>query len=447
MGAILELATDRMQAAVRLPAGDSLDPAAAWDLLGRGGVVAGIRPEAFQELAEPAPEDRVVVIATGVAPQPGRHGWAEHCIDTGIRTAIDGTIDWHEQRKMVEVDAGRELVRIHPPDPGRPGRDVTGRVLPPPPVKEVDSARIIGDGTRLVDGRVDAAISGVFQKVHGKVSVASLVPIDGDLDLHHGNIDSKFPIRITGDVRSGFIVKSQGTIEVGGAIEDARVSAQGDLIVSGGILPGHERVKAVGTVSARHIDSRVVKAGRLEVGGTVIHGILMVTGEVVARHILGGTCTCGGSMTVDVVGSPAGLPTVIQAGVDPYEQALWKAALADHDAALAAVAVARLQVNQISQRLRDHAAHGVDSGPDRAALAAALRVFEQASLRLHTGEHLVADHAARIAAAPVTSTTVTVRAVAHPGAIIGIGPTATYVVREPTRHATFRLFEGHVVMG
>ncbi len=447
MAAMLDLTADRMQAVVSLPAGETLDPAAAWDLLGRSGVVAGVRPEAFLALSEPADQDRTVVIAMGVAAQPGRHGWADHRIETGIRTAVDGTIDWHEQRRMVEVDEGRELVTIHPPEPGRPGRDVTGRVLPPPPVSEVDPARIAGDGTRLVDGRVEAAISGVFQKVQGKVAVAGLVPINGDLDLHHGNIDSKFPIRISGDVRTGFVVKSQGTIEVGGAIEDARVSAQGDLIVTGGILPGHQRVKAVGTVSARHIDSRVVKAGRLEVGGTVIHGVLMVTGEVVIRHMLGGTCTCGGSVTVDVLGSPAGLATVVQAGVDPYEQALWKAAVADHDAALAAVAAARQQVNLISRRLRDHAASGVDSGPDRVALAESLRVFEQASLRLHTGEHLVADHAARVAAAPVAATTVTVRAIAHPGVIIGIGPQATYVVREPTRNATFRLFDGQVVMG
>ena len=55
-------------------------------------------------------------------------------------------------------------------------------------------------------------------------------------------------------------MKSSCDIQVDGSIEDARVSAQGNLQVKGGILPGQNRVKAHGDVHARFIEQREIKS-------------------------------------------------------------------------------------------------------------------------------------------------------------------------------------------
>jgi uncharacterized protein (DUF342 family) len=145
-------------------------------------------------------------------------------------------------------------------------------------------------------------------------------------------------VEIAGDVSEGMEVSASERITVGGIVEAARLEAGGDIEVKGGVI-GHGKL-ALGASEGRQESAQLKSGGRVTVqfaenaliiaaaGLTVrelamqselVSGTAITVGEPGGRkgHIIGGLCRAATLVHAVVIGSHAGVPTVIEVGVDP----------------------------------------------------------------------------------------------------------------------------------
>lgn len=431
-----------------LPAGQALLPGALLDLMMRAGVVAGVVEAALHEAEAPAAADRRIVVARGTAPVPARDARVEVLVDFALRLAEDAghRVDFHEQGRFHEIDAGAVLARLVPKRPGTPGRTVLGRELPVGEPRDADLSAYAGEGTLLQaevgDGQVVAERTGlVVRRPDGHLDIMPKVELRGDLDMRCGNLVTRLPVEVAGDIIAGFSLKSEASATVKGAIEDARVSVKGDL-VCGGILPGKHRVKAHGDLRTRHISGRVVKCRGLQVANDVRGATVFAIGDVAAKVIISSTIHCGGSLVCDELGHPDEHSGLVQVGLDPLAVALWRLAARERETLAAETARHRQECKRLAVWVKD------ETDPvQRAALAGrlqqALAAYEASVARQGECEAVLANDLLRDG--NNHGATVTVNQVVHPGIEVMIGADARCKVTKALGRTVFRLHDGKVV--
>jgi uncharacterized protein (DUF342 family) len=351
-------------------------------------VVRGIHNNIMIDASVAHATVRVLEVASGIPTRHGVDGRVEMLIDEHIHLRVEGNgrVDYREHGRIEDVNGGAALGRILPPTTGVHGVDVHGAYLEARPGRTLNPAQVIGEGAELDAQHPDiirAVATGHFHRDRiGRLCVQGRYVVDEHVDYHHGNIQTKLSVAIKGDIRAGFTVKSEGDIEVMGVIEDARVTAQGNLVVRGGILPGSNRVKAHGDIDAKHVASRQLKCKELRVTNSLRWSHVMAVGDIIAKEILGGNLTAGGNITCDVLGNSDGLHTRLQAGLDPYTAELFACAQREHEAIVTAVREQKARCKTI----------GLDVQAQRIEVAewnAALSEFSAACHRLATCEALI----------------------------------------------------------
>ncbi|TVR16168.1 MAG: DUF342 domain-containing protein [Planctomycetota bacterium] len=467
---MLFLADDYHSAWVRLERGEYIPMNILRDLLREKEVSYGLIPQALNAAAKGATEAATYELARGIYPQAGEDGRVEYCINDEIlhQERDDGSYDFWAAKPIIEVERGEVLMRIFPPQPGKVGMDVRGKRLDYQPGREMDPERYCGEGVEAVaaspdDGSIEirAAVKGVYNRlVTGKVQVHEQVVIDGDVDMSTGHVESQYPICIKGDIQAGFSVKSACDIMVEGSIEDARVSAQGNLQVKGGILPGKNRVKAHGDVQARFIEGRHIKCRTLLVQSAIRHSTVYATGAVEALEILGGQVVAAENITIKEAGNDHERPMTLQAGVDPMQQA-------EFDDAVALKAEIDPQIRRLQQAVQAAINHATDMAKKVArhksqsySSQALHRTADQAREALRDSQQIrqqLEDLEARQRAVQETmdayekaasrsaQCSVKVSGTAHPGVEIRIGRHARTKLHESVTNALFRVQEGVVV--
>ena len=414
--------------------------------LGEQRIVRGVAGGVFAEASLPNAKPRRLRVALGTPPTAGEDGRLDMKIDEHVHLHVDvrGKVDWHDHGRREDVTEGTPLACILPPTPGVHGIDVRGARIEPKPGRPLDPARVIGEGARqnaTQPDLIEAASNGHFHRDRQRrLCVQPQMIVDGDVDFRHGNIDTKLSVLVKGDVKAGFSIKSAGDIEVMGVIEDARISAQGKLVVRGGILPGAHRVKAHGDIDARYVSNREVKCHTLRVGGSLRWSRVMATGDVVAKEILAGELICAGSITVDQLGNADGLATRIQVGTNPLEERLFIAAKEEHQRLIEAVRSGKEHCKVI--------AHHLASDPSQAeALRSALAEFSAACTRLATCEATVERHVQRQQERVDQQVTATIQVsgMAHRGVELHFDEVVKLVLDQDLARPNFRLTDGAVV--
>ena len=447
---LVVVAEDASQAWLELEAGECVDRARAVTALSGAMVVHGMDEYALDAATEPAGRFRRVVVARATAVVGGRSAVVEYPLEVAPVANAAGHVDFHEFRHFHEVAAGTALARVIPAILGRDGRDVLGRTLQAPKVTVIEAGKLTGPGTRVTEADphvVVATDDGVCQKLHdGKIEVTTLMEVKGDVDMHVGNISTRFAVVVRGDIKQGFTAKCLGTLAVGGSIEDARISARGDLTVAGGILPGTQRVKSQADIACRHLQGRQVKCRHLMVKGPIIQGNVLATGNVTAKAIIGGQVICGGSLTAGELGEPGGVRTVVQVGINPYERNLVERARSDH-------VTSEKELVELKDRLRYLAHHletatpGQEHDDVHAKLHHAMAAFRDAS-QVHAAAAAIlamqaryerdAEELARLAV-------ITIAEAAYPGVEIWFGQKHLMTVTSILAHCTVRLLDGQIV--
>lgn len=442
----LVISADRLTVSLVVPAGAHLSLDDLRRLLVQRDVHAGLEPGALLAATRPSGSERTLAVAHGRPPRPGSDGRVELLIAEPVSAYGEGTVDLHELHHFREIEAGTPLARLTPPTAGEPGVDVHGRMIVAQPGKETSFGALLGPGCVVDDqdptiARAEAA--GIYQRFTrgGRpfVQVTPEVRVAGDIDMTIGNISSHHPVVVAGDVHATFSLKSRAAITINGSVEDARVSARGDLVVKGGILQGITRVKAHGDLSARHIESREVKARHVHVDYAIHFARIRSTGHVTAKEIVGGEVLAAGSVTCDTLGDPDGRPTLVQVGINPFEEALvsWAHQRGDHlDRELAGGAE---RCRMLAHRVQTRLSAGEDHAGEDHTLRIALAELEDLRRLAARCKAILAAHPEHREQAKtlVEHARVVVRRTVNPGTVIRIGEDAELVVKTARPGGTF----------
>ncbi|MFP4407665.1 MAG: flagellar assembly protein A [Spirochaetaceae bacterium] len=335
----VSVAQDRMSAALSLREGQGSGRRVTREMVDRAiekaGVVQGIDLEVVAralEVAKDGESVQGVVFARGRAPRQGSEKELELLVelarDQGVTIRADGKADYRNRNRITTVDGQQPIAQIlQPEDEPEEGWDVTGR--PITSGKEQQWQLEIGehirqetqnDGSVLLIAELPGEV--LYDPEKPAIALRTVHTVDGDLDYGEGNV--KFPgsVLIKGNVRSGFVVISEGDISVGATVEGALLSASGTVTVSQGVkghgkavlrTKGEIRAGFVERATLLSVDDVKVKSAimmsRVKCNGTVRlpnDRSRVVGGEIRARH----------GMVVHTLGSEKGAKTHVSFGQD-----------------------------------------------------------------------------------------------------------------------------------
>lgn len=318
--------------------GRSVDTAMVQQALSEKGIRHGIIQAALETEA-----GEKVLIAQGEAAIDGEDTRFENLIpevqDKRPKINDDGTVDYHEIGAFVTVSAGDALMRKHPPTKGTNGCDVYGKVIMAKAGKELPFTHKLSGAEVDAEDRnlLRASIGGQPEIVDHGMNVNPVMSVK-NVDLSTGNINFDGTVNIQGDIAEGLKVHATGDILVAGMVEGAVLQADGNIVISKGVIGrgeirteeggagvGTAQLKSGGSIEARFIENAIVEAANnITVGELVSHSELtafncIVVGKKGAKkgHILGGTTKSTISVQAQVIGSQANVHTFIEVGSDP----------------------------------------------------------------------------------------------------------------------------------
>lgn len=256
----------------------------------------------------------------------------------GLKVDEHGTVDYRELELFVTVKEGDPLMKRIPPTAGVSGKNVLGEIIPAKPGKSYAFAKGL-KGAKYDPMNYDllvAEIAGQPIEVVRGVKVEPTLTVKG-IDLSTGNLEFEGSVNISGDVKSGMKIKVTGDLIIGGTVEAAEIRAGGNISIRGGII-GHSEKVPEGT--ARHDAAHIFSGGsvtalfvenaRIEAGDSILIGEVAKQSDLTAAnhvivgkensrkgHIVGGTTRATQFIKALVIGSPAGLRTEVETGLNP----------------------------------------------------------------------------------------------------------------------------------
>ncbi|MGI6704220.1 MAG: DUF342 domain-containing protein [Clostridia bacterium] len=199
-----------------------------------------IDKNAIKKLLE-QPDGGSAVVAEGIYPIDGRASRVKYLFESNkIRNPAfetDDKVDLLDHTILPTVEVGqvlavKEILAI----PGRDGETVTGETVKAKPVKETPFRA--GKGTMLLDRdtKIVASCSGRPMLRNGMVSVLPLLVIPGDVNPETGNINFNGDVHIKGSVMDNLKVIADGDIIVSGNVLQANLIAKGSIDIAGNII-------------------------------------------------------------------------------------------------------------------------------------------------------------------------------------------------------------------
>jgi uncharacterized protein (DUF342 family) len=236
----------------------------------------------------------------------------------------DGKVDYKDLVRLHNVRKGQLIAKAIPPQPGKPGKMVTGEDLPFKAGREAHFK--VGKNVLVSNEETSmyAAIDGLVTITDkGKINVFPVYEVNGDVDYSTGNIDFVGTVVIRGNVLSGFTVKSEGDIRVVGGVEGAELISGGSIEITGGIIgynKGH--VTAGKNVKVSFIQDGTVNAGEdVIVSQSIMHSNIRAGRDVLCNGtkglIVGGTVQAGERVLARTIGNTMSTATAIEVGVLP----------------------------------------------------------------------------------------------------------------------------------
>jgi len=264
------------------------------------------------------------IIARGKEPIIGAEAQIVLEVDTDINTEPlimdDGSVDFRQVNMLKTVEKDQLLAVKIPAQKGEDGIDVRGNPIdstgPDKPLPAGKNTYISEDGLSLY-----ASLSGRILREKEKFQVENILAIEGDIDFSTGNIEFNGDVAISGDVLTGFRVKSDGDIRIKGTVEGAEIiSTKGSIHIKRGIV-GQEkaRILAKEDIYADFINEATIEAGNdVEVGEYIINSTISAERDVRATNgrgmIIGGKIYAGQSIAAKVIGSQNNVRTEVRIG-------------------------------------------------------------------------------------------------------------------------------------
>ncbi|MGZ9899508.1 DUF342 domain-containing protein [Shewanella gaetbuli] len=269
-------------------------------------------------------------IATGKAPVNGSDAILTRKVPLARERLLqpqereDGTVDMRNLGAQVTVKPNDVLMVKTPATLGTPGYNVQGDILHQVPGK--DKPMQPGNGAAICPkdpNKLIATVSGQPVENRKGMQVDDVLQIK-EVNVKFGHVDFKGSILITGDVHEGMNVKASGDITVMGFVDSASLQAEGDVIVSKGIIgrliKDHElstHIKAKGQICAQFVQYSDLQAeGAILVTKQLLHSYSQ-SGETITvsdEHnrrgdLVGGKATAAQGIRAVAFGATAGTKT------------------------------------------------------------------------------------------------------------------------------------------
>jgi hypothetical protein len=271
--------------------------------------------------------DEAVVAASGKQPVAGEDGYIKWNFETEskkIEIEIDdkGNVDYHKILKINTVNAGEIIGEKIDRVPGVDGFNIFNE-----PIK----AKAPKDAKMIKGKNVDITTDGYFFQaiISGQLIIKNSVPavvplfeVKGDVDYSTGNIEFNGSVVVHGTVLDGFIVKSEGNIEIKKTVNAAILEAKGNVILAGGFIGKDSgSIKAGGKIGAKFIQGGVIYSeDEVIVENNIMHSNVTSGKQVVVKGkkaaIVGGKIFASEYVEAQTIGAPAGTRTQIDVGVD-----------------------------------------------------------------------------------------------------------------------------------
>lgn len=290
------------------------------------GIVYGLDEPAVKNVVEKRLFHQRIEIACGKPSEKGADGRIIFLFNTTHscvpKAAADGTTDYRNLDVFESVTEGKTLVTVVPPEEGVEGCTVKGTKLPGKTGLAVKlpkgkNVRVSEDGINLI-----AAKSGRVDYIDGRVDVADVYRVAGDMDMGVGNIQFEGDVIVSGNVIPGLKIEATGMIEIGGYVEGSTLIAGKDIILRNG-MQGTDKGKLIagGNIVARFLDHCEAEAKGNIFADYIVQCKVLACGCIIAKgkwgRILGGMVRAGKEITANIVGSPSYESTVIELGASP----------------------------------------------------------------------------------------------------------------------------------
>ena len=294
------------------------------------GVVCMLPEAEIQGALHKFNQDRLpltLLVARGRAPVAGRDGSLSLLIDPEPDVPLpapDGSIDFKEFSFFRTVAKGARLAQVLPPGAGEAGMNVHGEEVPAAPGRPFASQP--GRNTVLEGADpayLAATASGRLAIRVGVPEVVEVLDVPGDVSLKTGHIDFPGAVRVAGDVHSRMQIKSEGDVEVVGAVEDSVIRSDGAIVIKGGVNGSgggiiKSRLSSV-TLGYLH-NQRIESHSHIVVFNEIINSMLLARKSITMKFgkfsVLGGHLLAGEAMDLFNVGSETGTKTVLEVGKD-----------------------------------------------------------------------------------------------------------------------------------
>ncbi len=298
-------------------------------LLKANGIIHGLKEDEISDLEDHPVYEKPVIVAEGTKPVNGNDAKIVYNFeDQESQVSYKekrGKVDFKEMNQIQNVVEGQILARKVPFEEGKPGRTVTGKLLPAKSGNDIDFN--LGKNVKLSDDKITAIaeINGqVMLQSGGKMSVEPVYLVNGDVNLKSGgNIIFLGSVMVKGSVEDGFKVKASGNIEVMGNVGKSELDAEGEVIVHQGINGRTEgKVRAGKTVWAKFIENANVDCGDAVIATDGIINSNVVSNRLIVcmgkrATIVGGRLRATEEIHAKTLGSVSGSETILEVGWDP----------------------------------------------------------------------------------------------------------------------------------
>lgn len=332
----VELSEDRMEAWFivhpALHGGRAVDRSMLEAALNAKHIVHGMREEWMSQVID-SEETSVfrAPAARGTALMPGQPEQLEYILDPHpqARPDVQGQkVDFKKISVIQTCESGQILARFIPGQKGRPGVDVTCRIIEEPQSLHLEV--VPGKHIRASANEFFAEHSGHFRGREIHLGAVRRVYLDVDDVLHLDKVDFstghvQFPgtVIVHGTIADGFDVQADGDAIVEKSVGSVHIRAGGDIRLLEGIVGRRDAsLIAQGSVYSHFVqEASVFARGDVVISESALNSRLVAGGNVNIEdgrgELIGGECICGRSLRANRIGSRLETPTRIILGIDP----------------------------------------------------------------------------------------------------------------------------------
>ena len=328
----VEVARDEMKASINVTApamgGSEASPDQIKRLLTTQGIVAGISDEKIQKFVDMPVYGIPVVVAEAILPVDGRDAYIAYQFETDrsklkMKESETGQVDFKELNLIQNVVEGQPLAQKMLAERGKAGKTLFGKYLEAKNGKDIPMP--LGKNVKVdTDGRtIIAECNGQVLLVGDKITVEPIMEVEG-VNIKTGNITFLGTVIVKGNVDDGFKVKASGNIEVYGNVGASTLEAEGDIVVSLGIMGRDEGYIKCG----KSLWAKFIQNTKCDVEEYIVVSDGIINSDVTANKkillqgkraaIIGGHLFATEEIFAKTIGSNGGgSETVLEVGFDP----------------------------------------------------------------------------------------------------------------------------------